>query len=204
MTSERAFRFMPKVARGWTRRVRGSLFPSEETTYPIKVMATKKGQTKGGSNGTPKPSAPAKPAPKKTPMSSPTAAPKTTAGKKTTEPKAAKEVLKPVKVPAVKAAAAVPGAVARKVPAKKTLPKSKANQTEPKGQKTEKSRLAVAPEFTPEVIAVRAYFLAEKRRAQSLPPDPTHDWLQAESELLAEIERFNACVSSKKAPKKKL
>lgn len=44
-------------------------------------------------------------------------------------------------------------------------------------------------EFTPDAIALRAYFLSEKRRREGRHADPTHDWLQAESELLAEIEQ---------------
>ncbi len=194
MTFWEGFRFIPTVARGWTLRVRGSLFPSEETTYPIQVMATKKGQTKGGSSGTSKSSAPLKPASKKAPTPPSAAAPKKRVTEKTTEPKepkGAKGAAKLVKV-AVPVAAPVP-VPAVKAPAKKTAPKSKPKVSEP----------LVAPQFTPEVIAVRAYFLAEKRRAQGGAPDPTHDWLQAESELLAEIERFNAKGSGKSTSKKK-
>ncbi|MEI6713909.1 MAG: DUF2934 domain-containing protein [Verrucomicrobiota bacterium] len=51
-------------------------------------------------------------------------------------------------------------------------------------------------EFTPDAIAVRAYFLGEKRRAEGLHPDPVRDWLEAESEILAELEATSA-------PKKK-
>jgi hypothetical protein len=43
-------------------------------------------------------------------------------------------------------------------------------------------------EFTPDAIATRAYFLAEKRRAQGLHPDPVQDWLLAEREILSALE----------------
>lgn len=43
-------------------------------------------------------------------------------------------------------------------------------------------------EFTPDAIAVRAYFLAEGRRAQGLHPDPVQDWLLAEREILSALE----------------
>lgn len=43
-------------------------------------------------------------------------------------------------------------------------------------------------EFSPDAIALRAYFLAEKRREQGLHPDPVSDWLVAEGEILAALE----------------
>jgi len=47
-------------------------------------------------------------------------------------------------------------------------------------------------EFTPDAIAVRAYFLGEKRRAEGLHPDPVRDWLEAEGEILAELSNTPA------------
>ena len=55
-------------------------------------------------------------------------------------------------------------------------------------------------EFTPDAIAVRAYFLGEKRRAEGLHPDSVSDWLEAESEILAELE--NASAPKKKSTRK--
>ncbi|MEK0444981.1 MAG: hypothetical protein RLZZ399_302 [Verrucomicrobiota bacterium] len=43
-------------------------------------------------------------------------------------------------------------------------------------------------EFTPDAIAVRAYFLAEQRRYKGIHPDPVADWLEAERQILSEIE----------------
>jgi hypothetical protein len=35
-------------------------------------------------------------------------------------------------------------------------------------------------------VALRAYFIGERRRSLGIPGDPTSDWLQAERELLEE------------------
>jgi hypothetical protein len=41
-------------------------------------------------------------------------------------------------------------------------------------------------QLAPEVIALRAYFLSEQRRAESRDGDSLSDWLEAERQLLAE------------------
>ena len=43
-----------------------------------------------------------------------------------------------------------------------------------------------APSFTREDVALRAYFLSEKRRNQGLPGDEHQDWIEAERQLLME------------------
>jgi hypothetical protein len=97
----------------------------------------------------------------------------------------------------------------RKAAAEKKLtePKKSPEAKEPKPASAGKAKLPAkkkeevvtkAPEFTPEVIAVRAYFLAEKRRALGQSPDPTVDWLQAETEIFAEIEKFAAKTKKQK------
>ena len=43
-----------------------------------------------------------------------------------------------------------------------------------------------APGFTADDIALRAYFIAEKRRLHGLAGDESQDWLEAERQLLAE------------------
>ena len=43
-----------------------------------------------------------------------------------------------------------------------------------------------APGFTSDDVALRAYFIAEKRRQIGLPGDEAHDWLEAERQLLSE------------------
>ena len=45
---------------------------------------------------------------------------------------------------------------------------------------------AKSPGFTTDDIALRAYFIAEKRRQNGLPGDEHADWLEAERQLLAE------------------
>ncbi|MEY5027659.1 MAG: hypothetical protein RLZZ244_3187 [Verrucomicrobiota bacterium] len=54
-------------------------------------------------------------------------------------------------------------------------------------------------EFTPDAIAVRAYFLSEKRRQNGIHPDPVADWLEAERAVLAEAGN----IASTPAPAKK-
>lgn len=49
------------------------------------------------------------------------------------------------------------------------------------GGKTEV--IAVVSSVTSEEIALKAYYLAERRRHLGLPGDPEADWLQAEREL---------------------
>ena len=43
--------------------------------------------------------------------------------------------------------------------------------------------IGVVGSVTSEEIALKAYYLAERRRHLGLPGDPEADWLQAESEL---------------------
>ena len=44
----------------------------------------------------------------------------------------------------------------------------------------------VAPAFTDSDVALRAYFLSEKRRMQGLPGDERQDWIEAERQLQSE------------------
>jgi hypothetical protein len=77
-------------------------------------------------------------------------------------------------------------AAAKKPAAKKAAPKAPAT-------KAKKATVAKAA-FTQDDIALRAYFIAEKRHKAGLPGDTHHDWLEAERQLTAE--------SKKKAPAK--
>jgi hypothetical protein len=43
-----------------------------------------------------------------------------------------------------------------------------------------------APAYTPEDIALRAYFVSEHRQKNGLPGDAQSDWLEAERQLRAE------------------
>lgn len=68
----------------------------------------------------------------------------------------------------------------KKVPAKKSVPKAA-----PKGSGKASSRKKVA-QPTGDDIALRAYFIAERRQALGLPGDSTGDWVEAERQLLEE------------------
>ena len=54
-----------------------------------------------------------------------------------------------------------------------------------------KAKKVVEPEasFTTEEIALRAYFIAERRDAMGWPGDSTSDWIEAERQLKAEARR---------------
>ncbi|TSA30175.1 MAG: DUF2934 domain-containing protein [Verrucomicrobiaceae bacterium] len=48
-----------------------------------------------------------------------------------------------------------------------------------------------APVFSSEEIALRAYFIAERREKMGWPGDSTGDWVEAERQLLAEAKKKN-------------
>lgn len=64
-------------------------------------------------------------------------------------------------------------------PRKATPAKKAAAPRKPAAKKT-------APAFSAADVAVRAYFVAENRRASGLPGDEHSDWLEAERQLTAE------------------
>jgi hypothetical protein len=66
-----------------------------------------------------------------------------------------------------------------------------AEKKAPKGEKASAS--ATKSGISTADIALRAYFISEKRRSQGLHGNEHHDWVEAERQLLAE----------KKKPKKK-
>jgi hypothetical protein len=77
---------------------------------------------------------------------------------------------------AAKPAAAIKVAAAKRAEAKKpTAPRKRAAAKAPE-----------APAFTHDDIALRAYFVSEKRRAAGLPGDEQGDWIEAERQLIAE------------------
>lgn len=45
------------------------------------------------------------------------------------------------------------------------------------------------PVFSSEEIALRAYFIAERREKMGWPGDSTGDWVEAEKQLLAEAKK---------------
>ena len=73
-------------------------------------------------------------------------------------------------------------------PAKRAAKPSATNQ--PAAKKKVATRGKTLPTkasgFTTDDVALRAYFIAEKRRQHGLPGDEAHDWLEAERQLLAE------------------
>jgi hypothetical protein len=73
-----------------------------------------------------------------------------------------------------------------------TKPAAKKKPVLAKAKPATKTTKPKAPAYTQDDIALRAYFIAEKRRAHGLPGDEHHDWLEAERQLAAES----------KAPKK--
>jgi len=86
-------------------------------------------------------------------------------------PAATKRAVKPAAAK-TKAGVKAPKAVAA-VKAKRT--------TKPKAPTT-----PVASTYSRDDVALRAYFIAEKRRAHGLPGDEHQDWIEAERQILAE------------------
>ncbi len=60
-----------------------------------------------------------------------------------------------------------------------------------------KTVAAKAPSLTQEEIALRAYYLGEKRRHFGLPGDESHDWIEAERQLLAETKPMRKKAAAK-------
>ena len=86
----------------------------------------------------------------------------------------------PVKRPA-KPSAAIPPAAE-----KKTAARAKPAKAVAAPKRAAKPLPSKAPGFTSDDVALRAYFIAEKRRQIGLPGDEAHDWLEAERQLLSE------------------
>ena len=106
--------------------------------------------------------------------------------KKTSTPKPAAPEKISVKPTAKTKPAAKEPVTLKVAPAKTAAPKAK--PATPKIAAAPKK----APAFTADDISLRAYFIAEKRRAAGLPGDEHQDWIEAERQLTAES----------KAPKK--
>jgi len=68
----------------------------------------------------------------------------------------------------------------------KTVAKTPKAPTSVKAKRTTKPKAPAAPSYTHEDVALRAYFIAEKRRSQGIHGDEHQDWLEAERQLLAE------------------
>ena len=72
--------------------------------------------------------------------------------------------------------------VGKKKPTTKAVKAPAKKKAKPAAKKTGKS----AGTYTRDDIALRAYFIAEKRRAHGHPGDEHQDWLEAERQLAAE------------------
>ncbi len=86
------------------------------------------------------------------------------------------------------APAPVKRAVKPAVKAKTVTKKAKAPAVKAKRTTTKAAAPAVrsAPSFTREDVALRAYFISEKRRHHGIHGDEHQDWVEAERQLLAE------------------
>jgi hypothetical protein len=82
----------------------------------------------------------------------------------------------PAKLVAEKPVVAKPVAAKAKPAAKTTKPK--------------------APAYTRDDVALRAYFIAEKRQSQGLPGDEHQDWVEAERQLAAESKSPKKAVKA--------
>lgn len=71
------------------------------------------------------------------------------------------------------------------MPTKTTKKKTVAAKTEkkPLAKKTAAPKAKRTPAFTQEDLALRAYFIAEKRQKLGLPGDAHSDWIEAERQL---------------------
>lgn len=118
-----------------------------------------------------------------------------------TKPKAAPKPKTPKRAPVATTPAPEESAPAKPIPTPKVAKPAKAQPS--LELLTEETFLQF--EFTPDAIAVRAYFLAEQRRHQGLHPDPVADWLEAERQVLSEIESISkpAKKPARKSPARK-
>ena len=90
--------------------------------------------------------------------------------------------------------AAKPAAAKPPAPPKKTAPRAK-----PAKAVAAPKRTAKAPAYTNDDIALRAYFIGEKRRNHGLHGDEHQDWLEAERQLFAESKAPKKARGSKAA-----
>lgn len=66
----------------------------------------------------------------------------------------------------------------------KTVSSADGSVAAPKG----KSKKTVLAQPSSEQVALRAYFIGERRRTLGIPGDETSDWVAAEKELLKELK----------------
>ncbi|MEI9894435.1 MAG: DUF2934 domain-containing protein [Chthoniobacter sp.] len=101
-------------------------------------------------------------------------------------PTPTKRALKPAVPTVAEPAAPVPAKRTVK-PIAKTVPAAKKKAPPAKARRIVKKAAAPAkPRYTQEDVALRAYFISEKRRHHGLPGDEHQDWIEAERQLAAE------------------
>lgn len=89
----------------------------------------------------------------------------------------------PTPSPAPTKRAIKPAAKTKTTVKKPKAPPAKAKRPAPKATKVAAPAI---PSFTREDVALRAYFISEKRRTHGLAGDEHQDWVEAERQLLAE------------------
>jgi hypothetical protein len=154
------------------------------------------------SSSTPKPAAaipspvPASPAP---PVSRAAAPKPVKRAASTTAGKAARAIAAAVAAPVALAKAAktvASKAVSRKAAPAKPAPAAKAVRKAVKEPISATVPASVIPSY--DDIALRAYFIAEKRRAEGRHAEPHEDWIEAERQLRAELQTNGAARPSRK------
>lgn len=91
--------------------------------------------------------------------------------------------------PATKSAAKKPAQSAPKSAARTT--KTKKSEAAPVSKPPAPHKLA-APAVTHDEIALRAYYIGERRQMMGWPGDSSGDWVEAEAQLVAEKKRRKA------------
>lgn len=86
--------------------------------------------------------------------------------------------------PASAKRAVKPAAKAKKTVAK--TPKAPASVKAKRPAKPKAPAAPAVPAYTREDVALRAYFISEKRRSHGIHGDEHQDWIEAERQLLAE------------------
>jgi hypothetical protein len=102
-----------------------------------------------------------------------------------TKPKKKSPLAKAATVAAAVAVAAGSAIAKTRAAVKKTAASKTAVPKKPSAKKTTRAANKLA--YTQEDVALRAYFISERRRAEGLHNNPEQNWLDAERELQAEF-----------------
>lgn len=116
-------------------------------------------------------------------------------GKKIDSSKIETAAVPAAKAPAKKATAKKPSAKVA-APAAPVAPVAKAPAAKAPAVKAKKAKVEKTA-YTQDDIALRAYFIAEKRHREGIHGDSHSDWIEAERQLLAESKKKPAAKSAK-------